>query len=355
MREGHPQKPTVVVRLWLDGYSIVEYRVGPIAMDRTGTAVGYLKQVQQLHSKLKGSGIISYAAVLGFGDTFGSDEVFDLSAPSIFDSSPMDVAEKPLYDRPDLDDTQFTYGSKSNNHLENNSVSNDFVSCDDSDKSSDSDTTGFASCVSSVKSSSSKTNEPLQHGLFLKETPMNNVAPRASILFPLPAGSRKSPASVSAGSAFPAGSRNRPASLPAGRPFSTSCKNHAARPMTRPSRRKKKGEKGGKVCYGYGRMIWGILLDQQCPHTLHHLESLLTTSLDRLISLKEDLIYRVSLSHEQEGNEISDSMLGMRHHHLHLLCIAEIKQVSNKSGWKTNMAFRITMDNGVELLSKTAL
>ncbi|GJY07272.1 putative ribonuclease H-like domain-containing protein [Tanacetum coccineum] len=65
---------------------------------------------------------------LGFGDTFGSDEVFDLSAPSIFDSSPKDVAEKPLYD---------------------------------SDKSSDLETTGFASCVSSVKSSSSKTNEPL--------------------------------------------------------------------------------------------------------------------------------------------------------------------------------------------------
>ncbi|GJS08611.1 ribonuclease H-like domain-containing protein [Tanacetum coccineum] len=35
---------------------------------------------------------------LGFGDTFGSDEVFDLSAPSIFDSSPKDVAEKPLHD-----------------------------------------------------------------------------------------------------------------------------------------------------------------------------------------------------------------------------------------------------------------
>ncbi|GJZ18510.1 putative ribonuclease H-like domain-containing protein [Tanacetum coccineum] len=122
---------------------------------------------------------------LGFGDTFGSDEVFDLSAPSIFDSSPKDVAEKPLYDRfvkavgmhavpppitgtfmppsnkPDLDDTQVTYGSKSNNYFETNSVSNDFVSCDNSDKSSDSETTGFASCVSSVKSSSSKTNEPL--------------------------------------------------------------------------------------------------------------------------------------------------------------------------------------------------
>ncbi|GJU83959.1 putative ribonuclease H-like domain-containing protein [Tanacetum coccineum] len=122
---------------------------------------------------------------LGFGETFGSDEVFDPSAPSIFDTTPEDVAEKPLYDmfvkavgmhavpppitgtfmppsnNPDLDDTQFTYGSKSNNYFETNSVSNDFVSCDNSDKSSDSETTGFASCVSSVKSSSSKTNEPL--------------------------------------------------------------------------------------------------------------------------------------------------------------------------------------------------
>ncbi|GJV80457.1 hypothetical protein Tco_1516327 [Tanacetum coccineum] len=36
---------------------------------------------------------------LGFGNTFGSDEVFDLSAPSIFDSFPKDGARKPLYDR----------------------------------------------------------------------------------------------------------------------------------------------------------------------------------------------------------------------------------------------------------------
>ncbi|GJV66329.1 putative ribonuclease H-like domain-containing protein, partial [Tanacetum coccineum] len=122
---------------------------------------------------------------LGFGETFGSDEVFDPTGPSIFDTTPEDVVEKPLYDRfvkavgmhvvpppitgtfmppsnnPDLDDTQFTYGSKSNNNFETNSVSNDFVSCDNSDKSSDSETTDFASCVSSVKSSSSKTNEPL--------------------------------------------------------------------------------------------------------------------------------------------------------------------------------------------------
>ncbi|GJT40585.1 putative ribonuclease H-like domain-containing protein [Tanacetum coccineum] len=122
---------------------------------------------------------------LGFGETFGSDEVFDPSAPSIFDTTPEDVEGKPLYDRfvkavgmhvvpspitgtfmppsnkPDLDDTQVTYGSKSNDYFETNSVSNDFVSSDNSDKSSDSETTGFASCVSSVKSSSSKTNEHL--------------------------------------------------------------------------------------------------------------------------------------------------------------------------------------------------
>ncbi|GKA95462.1 hypothetical protein Tco_0817500, partial [Tanacetum coccineum] len=220
---------------------------------------------------------------LGFGDTFGSDEVFDLSAPSIFDSSPMDVAEKPLYDRPDLDDTQFTYGSKSNNHLENNSVSNDFVSCDDSDKSSDSDTTGFASCVSSVKSSSSKTNEPLVSApssldfKTMSKTPAHQPSstndgssfsfkenlPRAASV---PAGSRKSPASVSAGSAFPAGSRNRPASLPAGRPFSTSCKNHAARPMTRPSshyfQHFKRPDYNNQMYMDEGR--WGTVVSHSC-------------------------------------------------------------------------------------------
>ncbi|GKF41729.1 hypothetical protein Tco_0125071 [Tanacetum coccineum] len=67
---------------------------------------------------------------LGYGDTFRSDEVFDLSAPSIFDSCLKDALEKPLYDgfvkasglhavlgpitgtfmppsnKPDIDDTQ---------------------------------------------------------------------------------------------------------------------------------------------------------------------------------------------------------------------------------------------------------
>ncbi|GKA17573.1 putative ribonuclease H-like domain-containing protein [Tanacetum coccineum] len=183
--------------------------------------------------------------------------------PSIFVTTPEDVAEKPLYDRfvkaigmhvvpppitgtfmppsnnPDLDDTQFTYGSKSNNYFETNSVSNDFVSCDNSDRSSDSETAGFPSCVSSVKSSSSKTNEPLasahncdfyEKQLELHNKPMwNNVThipsfvPKAASV---PAGSRNRPTYVLAGSrpaSVPAGSRNRPTTVPAGLAIITKC------------------------------------------------------------------------------------------------------------------------------------
>ncbi|GKC14209.1 putative ribonuclease H-like domain-containing protein [Tanacetum coccineum] len=64
----------------------------------------------------------------------------------------------PPSNKPDIDDTQFTYGSKSNTYSESNSVSNYFVSCETSDKSSDSETTGFASCASSVNSSSTMIN-----------------------------------------------------------------------------------------------------------------------------------------------------------------------------------------------------
>ncbi|GJY70574.1 ribonuclease H-like domain-containing protein [Tanacetum coccineum] len=89
-----------------------------------------------------------------------------------------------------------------------------------SDKSSDSETTGFASCVSSVKPQGSQDIEPLPLPLVL-------VISRLSAF--VPAGSRNRPTSV------PAGSRNRPTFVPAGRPFSAGWKNHAARPMTRPT------------------------------------------------------------------------------------------------------------------------
>ncbi|GJX65102.1 hypothetical protein Tco_0299445 [Tanacetum coccineum] len=153
---------------------------------RQGVTIGTDITFQKTWTKLIHSSMSTRSKFgLGYGDTFGSDEVFDLSAPSIFDSCLKDAIEKPLYDgfvkagglhavpgpitgtfmppsnKPDIDDTQFIYGSKSNNSSKTNSVSNDFVSCDNSDKSSDSETTDFASCVSSVQTSSSKTNEPL--------------------------------------------------------------------------------------------------------------------------------------------------------------------------------------------------
>ncbi|GKA79794.1 putative ribonuclease H-like domain-containing protein, partial [Tanacetum coccineum] len=256
---------------------------------------------------------------LGYGDTFGSDEVFDLSAPSIFDSCLQDAIEKPLYDwfvkpvgmhvvpppitgtfmppsnKPDIDDTQFTYGSKSNTYSESNSVSNDFVSCETSDKSSDSETTGFASCASSVTSSSTMPNASSSVDLqtlhktddqgpcnvtqspsfSFKEnvkTPRNfcnrNGSNKISMCNNKSFGSKKCfvcgskfhlirdcdfyenqlrlnnapvwknvehiPSFVPRPAYVPAGSRNRPTSVPASRPFPAGWHNPAARPMTRP-------------------------------------------------------------------------------------------------------------------------
>ncbi|GJY89374.1 putative ribonuclease H-like domain-containing protein [Tanacetum coccineum] len=111
---------------------------------------------------------------LGFQAYFGVDEVFDLSTPSVFYSDPVEKEDKPLYSRfvkagemhavpppitgtympspyqSDIEETQVSYGSKSDNTTsETISESNDFVSCDNSDKSSDSET--HASCDSSLK------------------------------------------------------------------------------------------------------------------------------------------------------------------------------------------------------------
>ncbi|GJT46823.1 hypothetical protein Tco_0955538 [Tanacetum coccineum] len=124
---------------------------------------------------------------LGFGDTFGSYEVFDLFVPSIFDSSPKDGAEKPLYD------------SKCN--LIN---------------------IGFFINIELH-------NKPM----WTNVANIPSFVPKAASV---PAGSRNRPTSV------PAGSRNRPTSVPAGRPFTAGWKNHAARHMTRPSNGKITGK-----------------------------------------------------------------------------------------------------------------
>ncbi|GJV67862.1 putative ribonuclease H-like domain-containing protein [Tanacetum coccineum] len=65
----------------------------------------------------------------------------------------------PLSDHIDLNESQMSYGIKSSTSGDSNSVSNDFVSCDNSDKSSEVNTNDFASSDSSVKSSEPKSND----------------------------------------------------------------------------------------------------------------------------------------------------------------------------------------------------
>nr|GEZ07775.1 hypothetical protein [Tanacetum cinerariifolium] len=116
---------------------------------------------------------------LGFKEYIGSNEVCDLSTPSVFDPKPKDREVKSLYERfvkarkmhevplpitgtfmptsykSDLAETQATFGSKSNTSSLNTADTNDFVSYDNSDKSSASETYDFTSRVSSPKTNDS--------------------------------------------------------------------------------------------------------------------------------------------------------------------------------------------------------
>ncbi|GJW53433.1 putative ribonuclease H-like domain-containing protein, partial [Tanacetum coccineum] len=119
---------------------------------------------------------------LGFKEYFGKDEVFDLSTPSVMYPEPVEEV-KPLYSwfvkagemhavppsitgtympipyKSDIEETQVSYGSKSDNKTsETLSEPNDFVSCDNSDKSSDSET--YASCDSSLKTKTKTKDSP---------------------------------------------------------------------------------------------------------------------------------------------------------------------------------------------------
>nr|GFB60343.1 hypothetical protein [Tanacetum cinerariifolium] len=64
-----------------------------------------------------------------------------------------------LSDHIDLDESQISYGTKSSTSSDSKSVSNDFVSCDDSDKSLEVNTNDFTSSDSSVKSLEPKPND----------------------------------------------------------------------------------------------------------------------------------------------------------------------------------------------------
>ncbi|GJS56293.1 putative ribonuclease H-like domain-containing protein [Tanacetum coccineum] len=180
---------------------------------------------------------------LGFKEYFGKDEVFDLSTPSVMYPEPVEEV-KPLYSwfvkagemrllfhPPSLElicppHTSLTRGN-------------------DSDKSSDSET--YASCDSSLKPRPKTSHLLLISRLFSESMLKNpnstagdlkcfvcgsklhlikdcdfyncvNSVPCKSKAASVPAGSRNSPASVTAGGSDPAASRNRPAVNSAGRP-----------------------------------------------------------------------------------------------------------------------------------------
>nr|GEW70109.1 hypothetical protein [Tanacetum cinerariifolium] len=218
---------------------------------------------------------------LGFKEYIGSDEMFDLFTPSVFDPEPDNIEVKSLYE---------------------------------SDKSSESETRDFASCVSSPKTNDSfstvdvkilpksDVKDPSPTNGFSSCSFKENVKPLRNLYnkngiadrihfknnfvrtktcficgskshlikdcdvydnvdnFPsvvskaasVPAGSRNSSTSTSASRSIPAASRNRPssihtgrhipagrfnkpASFPAGRSVPTGWTNHAARPFFRPT------------------------------------------------------------------------------------------------------------------------
>ncbi|GJU36673.1 hypothetical protein Tco_1185027 [Tanacetum coccineum] len=138
-------------------------------------------QDKQIHSSMSSRSNFG----LGFGETFGSDEVFDPSGPSIFDTTLKMFAEK-------LSMTVFqAVGMHAVPLLYTRTIS----------------------CLL-----------PTILTLMIHNLPMVQKRPTS-----VPAVVRNRPTSV------PAGSRNRPTSVPAGRPFTAGWKNHAARHMTRPS------------------------------------------------------------------------------------------------------------------------
>nr|GEY23844.1 putative ribonuclease H-like domain-containing protein [Tanacetum cinerariifolium] len=121
---------------------------------------------------------------LGFNNYIRESELgWDDSEFCVFTTNSEDVKGRPLYNRfakadsmkvvpsplsgdytslsdhIDLDESQMSYGTKSSTSSDSKSVSNDFVSCDDSDKSSEVNTNDFASSDSSVKSSEPKPND----------------------------------------------------------------------------------------------------------------------------------------------------------------------------------------------------
>nr|GEX75524.1 ribonuclease H-like domain-containing protein [Tanacetum cinerariifolium] len=177
---------------------------------------------------------------LGFKEYFGLVEVFDLSTPTIFDPEPVTREVKSLYER-NSGNLWFKSPTSSNT-----SESNDFVSCDNSDKSSESKTHEFASCVSSLTTTDSFSTVDVKilpksgvtdliplngvSSCSIKENvkPPSDLCNKRRIAASVPAGSRNSSASTTADRFIPAASRNRSASIYAGRSIPAASRNRPA-------------------------------------------------------------------------------------------------------------------------------
>nr|GEW57686.1 hypothetical protein [Tanacetum cinerariifolium] len=186
---------------------------------------------------------------LGFKESIGSDEVFDLSIPSVFDPEPENREVKSLYERNKSSESEtYDFASCVSNPKTNDSFSTvDVKILPKSDVKDPSPTNGFPSC-------SFKENvKPLRNlcnksGITDRIHCKNNFV-RTKTCFvcgtSIPTSSRNSSASISAGRSIPADSRNIPASIhagrfnklapfPAGRSVPAGWNNHAARPFFRP-------------------------------------------------------------------------------------------------------------------------
>ncbi|GKB15151.1 hypothetical protein Tco_0849074, partial [Tanacetum coccineum] len=207
---------------------------------------------------------------LGFNNYIGENELgWDDSAFSVFTTNSEEVEGRPLFirfakadsmkvvppplsgdytplsDHTDLDESQMSYGTKSSTSGDSNSVSNDFVSCDNSDKSSEVNTNDFASSDSSVKSSEPKSNDSTSCASTSSVSTSKSEAEIKSnvgtpiqepIIFvpqavqPVPTGKPKLHAPV------PTGRQNRPFPVPTDRVYSPSvtsgCWKSTASPMS---------------------------------------------------------------------------------------------------------------------------
>nr|GEU64404.1 xylulose kinase-1 [Tanacetum cinerariifolium] len=142
---------------------------------------------------------------LGFKETIGSDEVFDLSTPSVFDPETDNREVKSLYERDKSSESEtYDFASCVSNPRTNDSFSTvDVKILPKSDVKDPNPTNGFPSC-------SFKENVKPPRNLYNFPSVVSKAAS-------VPAGSRNSSASISAGRSIPAASRNRPASIHTGR------------------------------------------------------------------------------------------------------------------------------------------